>query len=106
MQSEILKTQILIRDKEFLLTIVFAIVHLEIVKTQILTRKSELRSFADDCICFCEIRDSENKVKLQDDKRMIMKGCMQWNPVYGQKDFRFQWVRSRDREINRPLLTH
>ena len=58
----------------------------------ILTRKSELIMLAGDFVCYCEIRDCENKVKLQDDERMIMKGCMQWNPVYSQEDFRFQWA--------------
>ena len=27
----------------------------------------------------------------QDDGRMILKGCVQWNPVYGWKDFRLNW---------------
>ena len=26
----------------------------------------------------------------QDDGKMIMKGCVQWNPVYGRKDFRLE----------------
>ena len=26
----------------------------------------------------------------QDDGNVIMKGCVQWNPVYGRKDFRLK----------------
>ena len=28
---------------------------------------SEIRCFADDCICYCEIKDTENTVKLPED---------------------------------------
>ena len=28
---------------------------------------SELRLFADDCVCYCEIKDTEDTVKLQED---------------------------------------
>ena len=31
-------------------------------------------------------------LSYQDDERVIMKGCVQWNPVYGWKDFHLQWV--------------
>ena len=33
----------------------------------------------------------------QDNERMIMKGCVQWNPVYGAKEFASSEDRTRDR---------
>ena len=33
----------------------------------------------------------------QDDGQMIMKGCVQWNPVYGWEDFASSGDRTRDR---------
>ena len=33
----------------------------------------------------------------QDDGRMIMKGCVQWNPVYGWEDFASSEDQTRDR---------
>ena len=32
----------------------------------------------------------------QDNERLIMKGCVQWNPVYGWEDFASSWDRTRD----------
>ena len=40
----------------------------------------------------------------QDDERLIMKGCVQWNPVYGLEDFASSAARTRDRYISRPAL--
>ena len=33
----------------------------------------------------------------QNDERLIMKGCMQWNPVHGREDFASSEIRTRDR---------
>ena len=40
----------------------------------------------------------------QDDGLVIMKGCVQWNCVYGWKDFRFCGTQIRDSLIIRPAL--
>ena len=33
----------------------------------------------------------------QDEEGLILKGCMQWNPVYGSEDFASSRARSRNR---------
>ena len=40
----------------------------------------------------------------QDNGRVIIKGCMQWNPVYERKDFCFRRAGTRDGLISRPEL--
>ena len=39
----------------------------------------------------CDFTSSSNVFQsYQDDVRMIMRGCVQYNPVYGRKDFRLE----------------
>ena len=33
----------------------------------------------------------------QDDGQVIIKDCLQWNPVYGVEDFASSWARTRNR---------
>ena len=40
----------------------------------------------------------------QDDERLIMNGCVQWDPVYGREGFASSGARTRDRLISRPAL--
>ena len=40
----------------------------------------------------------------QDDGRMKMKGCVQWNPIYGYEDFASSEARTRGCSISRPAL--
>ena len=35
---------------------------------------------------------------------MVMKGCVQWNPIYGGKDFDSSGAGTQDHYINRPAL--
>ena len=40
----------------------------------------------------------------KDDERLIMKGCVQWNPVYGCEDFASSGARTLGCWISRPAL--
>ena len=42
----------------------------------------------------------------QDDVRMIMKGCMQWNSVYSREDFTLSEDRTRSARSVGQRLTH
>ena len=44
---------------------------------------SELRLFADDCVCYHEIKNSEDTLKVQED---IPAGQMQYNADYNKTD--------------------
>ena len=54
---------------------------------------SEIRLFADDCVCYCEIKGTEDTVKLQDDIYCL--GC--WARKWGT---RFQPVKCNIKKIN------
>ena len=41
---------------------------------------------------------------ISDDIRVLMKVCVQWNPVYGWKDFSLQWVSNQGPLDQRPAL--
>ena len=66
---------------------------------------SEIRLFADDCVCYCEIRDTDDSLKLQKDIDRL--GC--WVRKWGM---RFQPVKcnimqiTRKRKISLRHLTH
>ena len=46
----------------------------------------------------CDFTSLSTVFKLyQDDGRMIMKACVQWNHVYGWEDFASSGARTRDR---------
>ena len=53
---------------------------------------SRLRLFADDCVCYREIKDTEDKVKLQEDINRL--GC--WTRSWGM---RFQPVKCNIMQI-------
>ena len=40
--------------------------------------ESEIRLFADDCVCYCEIKDEENTVKLQSDIDQLSSWARKW----------------------------
>ena len=40
----------------------------------------------------------------QDDGQMIMKSCVQWNPVYGWEEFALTGCQTPDRQISRQEL--
>ena len=42
----------------------------------------------------------------QDNERMIMKGCVQWNRVYGREDFASSGARNWDARLGSYRLTH
>ena len=58
---------------------------------------SELRHFADDCVCYREIKDTEDTVKLQEDIDRI--GC--WARSWGT---RFQPVKCNIMQITRKRI--
>ena len=66
---------------------------------------TELRLFADNCVCYCEINDTEDTVKLQEDIDCL--GC--WARSWGM---RFQPVKcnimpitkKRIKKINAPIV--
>ena len=58
---------------------------------------SELRLFADDCVCYCEIKDTEDTVKLQEDIDHL--GC--WARSW---DMRFQPVKCNIMQITRKQI--
>ena len=41
-------------------------------------------------------RFTHQRLLFQDDVRMVMKGCVQWNVVYGWTDFRRKRTETRD----------
>ena len=58
---------------------------------------SELRLFADDCVCYREIKDTEDRVKLQEDIDRL--GC--WARSWGM---RFQPVKCNIMQITRKQI--
>ena len=58
---------------------------------------SEIRLFADDCVCYCEIKGTEDTVKLQEDIDRL--GC--WARKWGM---RFQQVKCNIMQITRKWI--
>ena len=56
---------------------------------------SEIRLFADDCVCYCEIKCAEDTVKLQEDIDRL--GCWKWG-------MRFQPVKCNIMQITRKRI--
>ena len=53
--------QLLATDKNILLLLLFSL-HINDIMSDI---ESEIRLFTDDCVCYCEIKDIEDTLKLQ-----------------------------------------
>ena len=56
--------------------------------------ESEIRLFADDCVCYCEIKDKEDTLKLQRDIDRLGNWARKWR-------MRFQPVKCNKMQLTR-----